>query len=89
MTHRRQRRILNPLFSTQNLRNISPVFASVAARSCNFVSGLLSSGNKQIDMYDVFLRTVLDAVGESTLGHSFGALEDSSKPLSNAFGRLL
>ena len=81
--------MLNPLFSSQNLRDIFPVFTDVALRSRSFITKRLDSGAREIDMHDVFSRTVLDMVGESTLGYKFDALSDSRKPQADAHGRIM
>lgn len=35
--HRRQRKILNPIFSTANMRKLAPVFAKVSATVCRLL----------------------------------------------------
>ncbi|KAK7040122.1 hypothetical protein VNI00_009927 [Paramarasmius palmivorus] len=59
--HRKQRKMLNPVFSIAHMRNMVPMFYEVAHK---------------IDMLSWMARTALELIGQSGLGYSFDELQD-------------
>ncbi|ESK96486.1 cytochrome p450 [Moniliophthora roreri MCA 2997] len=78
-SHQRQRKLLNPAFSTAQLREFLVLFqkATKEARHRSWIL-FISRGENVVDMADWATRISLDAIGESTFGHTFGAVEGKS-----------
>ncbi|KAK7031127.1 hypothetical protein VNI00_013735 [Paramarasmius palmivorus] len=73
--HQRQRKILNPAFSTAQIKPFDGIFQSVT----NFLVGQwreqLATGNDVIDTTQWFTKLTLDALGRAVFDYEFGALE--------------
>ncbi|KAH9895767.1 cytochrome P450 [Cubamyces lactineus] len=84
-THRRQRKLLNPVFSSKNLQRLTPVFYEVVGRLTQGIGALVNKGTAEVDMADFFGRTALELVGQAAVGHSFDPLtEIKQNPYSDA-----
>ncbi|KAI9059397.1 cytochrome P450 [Trametes sanguinea] len=84
-THRKQRKLLNPVFSTKNLRRLTPVFYEVVNRLKNAIKAEVDSGAPEVDMAQYMGRAALELVGKATLGHSFDPLtEERHDPYAEA-----
>ncbi|KAF9230506.1 cytochrome P450 [Melanogaster broomeanus] len=80
--HRKQRKMLNPVFSASHLRHMIPIFQEV--------STTVKDGPRDIDMLEWFTRTALELIGQSGLGHSFDSLKGATaNPYSKALKNLL
>ncbi|TFY68014.1 hypothetical protein EVG20_g3720 [Dentipellis fragilis] len=80
--HRRQRKIVNPAFSTKHLRTLTPVFCDVARQfRTKLLANILDSNShgepKELDILDWMTRLSLELVGEGGLGYSFGTINDT------------
>ncbi|KAM5531524.1 hypothetical protein V8D89_010179 [Ganoderma adspersum] len=84
--HRRQRKMLTPVFSEANLRNLTPVFYEVSHRLAEGISKNLQNASKSVDMLDWMGRAALEIIGQAGMGHSFDPLtsESSSDPYTKA-----
>ncbi|OBZ73188.1 hypothetical protein A0H81_06898 [Grifola frondosa] len=88
--HRRQRKLLNPAFSTNNLRDMLPLFYRVAYSLRQAIASSLRDGPQEIDAMSWFSRTSLELVGQGTIGHSFDPLvEEKSDPYGEAMKSLI
>ncbi|KAJ2930969.1 hypothetical protein H1R20_g6127, partial [Candolleomyces eurysporus] len=78
--HRKQRKMLNPVFSMGHMRGVIPSFYEVVHRlSDTFEDQLASSGGaKEIEMVHWVKRTSLELIGKSGLGYSFDALTENA-----------
>ncbi|RXW23527.1 hypothetical protein EST38_g2354 [Candolleomyces aberdarensis] len=78
--HRKQRKMLNPVFSMGHMRGVIPSFYEVVHRlSGTFENQLASSGGaKEIEMVHWVKRTSLELIGKSGLGYSFDALTENA-----------
>ncbi|KAH6909132.1 cytochrome P450 [Coprinopsis sp. MPI-PUGE-AT-0042] len=76
--HRKQRKLLNPVFSASQLRDITPVLDEVMAKLGNSISKLAGDGNV-IEMFDWLSRGALEGIGKSGFGYSFDPLEDEGQ----------
>ncbi|THU83367.1 cytochrome P450 [Dendrothele bispora CBS 962.96] len=89
-THKKQRKMIQPLFGTSHMRNLTPTFWKVAAQTRDVILAKVlegSSGNGSvsacegvsavIDVWRWCSRVALEGVGVGALGYSFGALDDS------------
>ncbi|KAL7278089.1 hypothetical protein ACG7TL_008059 [Trametes sanguinea] len=84
-THRKQRKLLNPVFSTKNLRRLTPVFYEVVNRLKDAIKTEVDSGVPDVDMARFMGRAALELVGKATLGHSFDPLtEERYDPYAEA-----
>ncbi|RDX47197.1 cytochrome P450 [Lentinus brumalis] len=84
--HRRQRKMLTPVFSENNLRNLTPVFYEVADRLVDGISRRVTNNAQDLDMLDWMGRAALEIFGQAGLGHSFDPLtsDDASDPYTMA-----
>ncbi|KAE9385219.1 cytochrome P450 [Gymnopus androsaceus JB14] len=67
--HRRQRKMLNPVFSIAHMRSMMPMFNDIAQKLENTL-------NKRIDLLGWMARTALELIGQSGFGYSFDNMED-------------
>ncbi|KAI3604512.1 cytochrome p450 [Moniliophthora roreri] len=74
--HRKQRKILNPVFSIAHMRNMLPTFYEVAHKLQDTLAKKVQNGPQEIDMLSWMARTALELIGQSGLGYSFDELED-------------
>ncbi|KAI0739058.1 cytochrome P450 [Daedaleopsis nitida] len=83
-THRRQRKMLTPLFSESHLRNLTPIFYEVSDRLVRGISQRLESQARDLDMLDWMGRAALEIIGQAGLGHSFDPLISDSADIYTA-----
>ncbi|RXW18985.1 hypothetical protein EST38_g6860 [Candolleomyces aberdarensis] len=76
--HRKQRKLLNPVFSTAHLREMTPIFYEVAHKLRKTLTEQVSQGEKEIDMLSWMGRTALELIGQSGYGYSFDSLEEGA-----------
>ncbi|KZP14916.1 cytochrome P450 [Athelia psychrophila] len=74
--HRKQRKMLNPVFSPRHLQEMVPIFHSVSHKLRDAILSRVTAGPQEIDMLHWFGRTALEFVGQSGLGYSFDNLDD-------------
>ncbi|KAG6898696.1 hypothetical protein C0993_005049 [Termitomyces sp. T159_Od127] len=74
--HKKQRKIVTPVFSVTQLRQLTPIIYEVAAK----LSGVLDkeatrrkaeTGDSVLDMSEWMSRVALETVGQTVLGYSF------------------
>ncbi|TFK20710.1 cytochrome P450 [Coprinopsis marcescibilis] len=89
--HRKQRKLLNPVFSTTNLRKLVPTFWKASGRFSETLVKVASDGPKEVDLGEWLPRVALELIGQSALGHSFDSLTETyaEHPLSAALKRLV
>ncbi|KAJ3555363.1 hypothetical protein NM688_g2618 [Phlebia brevispora] len=88
--HRNQRRILNPVFSINHMRNLSPVFYATVHRLQKAISNELQSSSAEVDILRWMGRTALELVGQGGLGYAFDPLvDDTPNDYADALKRLL
>ncbi|KAF9475405.1 cytochrome P450 [Pholiota conissans] len=78
--HRKQRKMLNPVFSIKNLREMTPTFYNVINKLHDAFAVKVKSGPQEIDVLSWMSRAALELVGQSGLGYSFDSLEEDSVP---------
>ncbi|KZP11711.1 cytochrome P450 [Athelia psychrophila] len=78
--HRRQRKMLNPVFSMRHLADMTPVFFEVVNKVRDTLKETVSGGPQEIDMLHWIKRTALELIGQSGLGYSFYDLGANSRP---------
>ncbi|KAL7282889.1 hypothetical protein ACG7TL_002304 [Trametes sanguinea] len=74
--HRRQRKMLNPLFSTKHLRAMTPIFYGVVHKLHDAISSRVTDGSQELDVLAWMGRAALELIGQGGLGHSFDPLTE-------------
>ncbi|KAI0653691.1 cytochrome P450 [Cubamyces menziesii] len=84
-THRKQRKMLSPVFSSKNLRRITPVFYEVVSRLKSAINSRLESGEQEVDIAHYMGRTASELIGKAALGYSVDKLtEEDHDPYGEA-----
>ncbi|EJD49639.1 cytochrome P450 [Auricularia subglabra TFB-10046 SS5] len=90
--HRKQRKILNPVFNIKHLRELVPAFTEIAKKMCKRIEEDARSGDGEVDLIVWLSRVALELIGVGGLGYSFGALDGGEHEYVKAiklFGRVL
>ncbi|KZP14954.1 cytochrome P450 [Athelia psychrophila] len=74
--HRKQRKMLNPVFSPRHLQEMVPAFHRVSHKLREAILSKVTSGPQEIDMLHWLGRTALELIGQGGLGYSFDNLDD-------------
>ncbi|KAI0651533.1 cytochrome P450 [Trametes meyenii] len=95
--HKRQRKMLNPVFSTKHLREMQPLFYEIVHKTRDAImsraraSPVAVSSEKgaspvvELDVLSWMGRTTLEVLGQASLGYSFDPLtEDVADDFANA-----
>ncbi|RPD59281.1 cytochrome P450 [Lentinus tigrinus ALCF2SS1-7] len=82
--HRRQRKMLNPVFSAAHLRHMTHIFYDIAHKLRRAVEARVSKGSaEEVDVNGWMARTTLEMLGQAGLGYSFDNFVDDS---TDAYG---
>ncbi|KZT70365.1 cytochrome P450 [Daedalea quercina L-15889] len=84
--HRKQRKMLNPVFSTNHMKFMLPVFYETVGRLRDALETRVKNGPQEIDMLSWMGRTALELIGQGGLGYSFDKLVEDQK---NPYGESL
>ncbi|TFK48185.1 cytochrome P450 [Heliocybe sulcata] len=83
--HRKQRKMLNPVFSTAHLRHMVPTFHGIAKQLRKIIAENVVHGPQDIDMMHWLTHTALELVGQAGLGVQFDLLhEGATSPYADA-----
>ncbi|EIN07006.1 cytochrome P450 [Punctularia strigosozonata HHB-11173 SS5] len=74
--HKKQRKLMNPVFSTRNIKHMVTQFYSVCHKLCDALAFELSEDDKEIDVLAWMSRTAMVLIGEAGLGYSFDPLTE-------------
>ncbi|KAF5360568.1 hypothetical protein D9756_005062 [Leucocoprinus leucothites] len=74
--HRKQRKMLNPVFSINHMREMIPLFYEVTERLRTVLKKKTANGPQEIDVLHWITRTALELIGQSGMGYSFDPLVD-------------
>ncbi|RPD55321.1 cytochrome P450 [Lentinus tigrinus ALCF2SS1-7] len=77
--HKKQRKMLNPVFSVGHMRNLTPIFYNISDRLQLAIETRVKDGPKELDILGWMGRTALELVGQGTLGYSFDPLTADSR----------
>ncbi|KAI0697098.1 cytochrome P450 [Cerioporus squamosus] len=77
--HKKQRKMLNPVFSVGHMRNLTPVFYNISDRLRIAIETRVKDGPKELDILGWMGRTALELVGQGGLGYSFDPLIADTK----------
>ncbi|KAI0370370.1 cytochrome P450 [Pilatotrama ljubarskyi] len=72
--HRKQRKMLNPVFSPRHMRHMIPIFYDVSRLLIQAMETRLCDGPTEMDMSAWLGRTSLEIMGQAGLGYSFDPL---------------
>ncbi|KAH8110218.1 cytochrome P450 [Phellopilus nigrolimitatus] len=84
--HRKQRKMLNPVFSIKNIRNLTPVFYSVVRKLRDAITYQTKEGVCELDMLMWMSRAALEIVGTGGLGTSIDPLNPDPNAIT-AYGK--
>ncbi|KAG1740657.1 cytochrome P450 [Suillus lakei] len=88
--YRKQRKLLNPVFSISHVRDMVPAFIEVTKCLRDSIAAQVQYGPCEINMLEWLSRTALELVGQSGLGYSFDCLKEGyTNPYSAAVENLL
>ncbi|KAI1790850.1 cytochrome P450 [Ganoderma leucocontextum] len=84
-THRKQRKMLTPVFASRYLRGLVPAFYNVTHKLVDAISSQVGDGKRDVDVLQWMSRAALELIGQTGIGHSFDPLtEDVSDAYSDA-----
>ncbi|OJT08218.1 Cytochrome P450 3A12 [Trametes pubescens] len=72
--HRRQRKMLNPAFNINHMRDMAPIFYEVSHRLRQALKNQIGERPGEIDLSKWMGRTAIELIGQAGLGHSFDPL---------------
>ncbi|EKM49764.1 uncharacterized protein PHACADRAFT_265422 [Phanerochaete carnosa HHB-10118-sp] len=81
--HRKQRKMLNPVFSVAHMRYMTPIFYNVVHCLREAVSTKINDDFGEVNVMEWMCRTALELIGQGGLGYSFDSLVANS---TNEFG---
>ncbi|KAI0791025.1 cytochrome P450 [Abortiporus biennis] len=81
--HRRQRKLLSPVFSINHLRRMTPIFYNITHKLRDAIHAQVKSGPKELDILNWMGRGTLEILGQAGLGYSFDPIVED---VSNTFG---
>ncbi|KAL1942332.1 hypothetical protein VTO73DRAFT_6396 [Trametes versicolor] len=88
--HRKQRKLMNPIFSAKNLQQVTPVLYEVVQRLTHGFQALVKDGTTELDVGCYMGRAALEMIGQAVIGHSFDPLTESrSHPYAEALKGLV
>ncbi|KAI0754283.1 cytochrome P450 [Daedaleopsis nitida] len=77
--HRKQRKMLNPVFSTTHMRRMNSIFNDIGHKLQTAIEQQLKGheGPVELDMHSWISRTALELIGQAGLGYSFDPLVEA------------
>ncbi|KZV66370.1 cytochrome P450 [Peniophora sp. CONT] len=87
--HRRQRRMLNPLFSTAHMRRSAPLIHSIAMKYRDYLLAETEKSSGTVDIAPGLARLALEIISQVGFGHSFRALDGGSSDYIRASKEIL
>ncbi|KAG6815225.1 hypothetical protein H0H93_010515 [Arthromyces matolae] len=78
--HKRQRKMLNPVFSIAHMRKMIPMFNDVTQKLVKAIKAKLATGTQEVDILHWMSRAALEMIGQSGLGYSFDPLVEGATP---------
>ncbi|KAJ3572757.1 hypothetical protein NP233_g2868 [Leucocoprinus birnbaumii] len=86
--HRKQRKMLNPVFSITHMRAMTPIFYEVTGRLHQALVNQVKTGSKEVDILRWMSRTALELIGQSGMDYSFDSLKDDHDDVEeNSYAR--
>ncbi|THH27655.1 hypothetical protein EUX98_g6535 [Antrodiella citrinella] len=78
--HRKQRKMLNPAFSTSNMQDMLPAIQPIAQKLCASLTSQISraGGMTEIDTLEWMSRTSIEYIAQAGMGYSFDSLDNNN-----------
>ncbi|KAH6909125.1 cytochrome P450 [Coprinopsis sp. MPI-PUGE-AT-0042] len=77
--HRKQRKMLTPVFSIKHMRDIVPTFHEISGKVVASLDRIVSKGQQEIEIFEWLSRGALEFIAQSGFGHSFDSLKEDEK----------
>ncbi|KIM86621.1 hypothetical protein PILCRDRAFT_815850 [Piloderma croceum F 1598] len=74
--HKKQRKMLNPVFSAKHLRDMLPIFYEITYKVRDAIALRVKDRPQKVDVLHWTTRTALEFIGQSGLGYSFDEFDD-------------
>ncbi|CAA7266052.1 unnamed protein product [Cyclocybe aegerita] len=89
--HRHHRKMLNPVFSINHMREMVHIFYEVSHKLENTLVKMTERGPKEVDILGWNTRLAMELIGQSGLGYTFDTLEEGAipHPFANASKQLI
>ncbi|TDL20056.1 cytochrome P450 [Rickenella mellea] len=75
--HRKQRKMMNPVFSMRHMRELLPVLIPITHQLRDVLIRQVQSGKEDVNVMPWMSRAALEYIGQGGLGYSFEALDDT------------
>ncbi|KAI5123118.1 hypothetical protein M0805_001474 [Coniferiporia weirii] len=73
--HKKQRKMLNPVFSSKHMRDMLPMLYPIAHQLRDGLAGDVRDKKEYVDVMSWVSRAALEYIGQGGLGYSFSALD--------------
>ncbi|KIK57096.1 hypothetical protein GYMLUDRAFT_773407 [Collybiopsis luxurians FD-317 M1] len=90
--HRKQRKMLNPVFSAAHMRDMVPTFFEVVHKLEDALRGQMpTSESQEVDILSWMARAALELIGQAGMGYSFDPLtsEEATHPYTKIIKQLM
>ncbi|KAH6887848.1 cytochrome P450 [Coprinopsis sp. MPI-PUGE-AT-0042] len=77
--HKRQRKMLNPVFSINHMRGMVPTFHEIGSKLSATLGRMVADGRQEIEIFQWLSRGALELIGRSGFGHSFHSLAEDEQ----------
>ncbi|KAI0270680.1 cytochrome P450 [Gloeopeniophorella convolvens] len=84
--HRKQRKILNPVFHINHMRHMIPTFHNVTHQLHGILKSMAEDGPQEVNIVEWMSRLALELVGQAGLGYNFGTLDGRNDEYCRAVG---
>ncbi|THH06777.1 hypothetical protein EW145_g3848 [Phellinidium pouzarii] len=85
--HRKQRKMLNPVFSSKHMRGMLPMLYPIAHQLREAIANDIRNNEEHIDIMGWVSRSSLEYIGQGGLGYSFSSFDVSKK--ANSYSEAL
>ncbi|KAI0294461.1 cytochrome P450 [Multifurca ochricompacta] len=82
--HRKQRKLINPVFSISHMRYMIPIFHGVTRQLRQVFESAVADGPQEVNITGWMGKLALELIGEAGLGYSFGTLEGQNDQFCKA-----
>ncbi|KAI0262767.1 cytochrome P450 [Gloeopeniophorella convolvens] len=73
--HRKQRKLLNPVFHINHMRHMIPTFHNVTRQLHGILKPMVKDGPREVDIVEWMGSLALELIGQAGLGYNFGTLD--------------
>ncbi|KAI0258946.1 cytochrome P450 [Gloeopeniophorella convolvens] len=82
--HRKQRKLLNPVFHNNHMRYMISIFHRVTRQLHETLKPIVKDGPKEVNVIEWMGRLSLEMIGQAGLGYNFGTLDGRNDEFRNA-----